>query len=156
MSLEKVQLRETIDSDLEPLFRMSQDPIANEMAKVFPRTRAYFEAHWHRVHSDPSVVSRTILLGDGVVGKINSFPVDGRAHVGYLVDRAHWGRGIATRALRLFLEIDEQRPLLARVATSNAGSRRVLEKCGFVKIGEEDSPQDERYMACVEAVYELR
>jgi len=75
--------------------------------------------------------------------------------VGYWIDRSHWGKGIATRALEAFVSVVDIRPLHALVATSNLGSIRVLERCGFVKIGEKESLADERYAACVEAEYEL-
>ena len=50
----------------------------------------------------------------------------------YWVGRDFWGRGIATRALRELVEELQIRPLYAWVATSNLGSIRLLEKCGFV------------------------
>ena len=37
-----------------------------------------------------------------------------------------------------FLGEDEVRPLYAGVLSANAGSLRVLEKCGFAVCGEED------------------
>ena len=42
------------------------------------------------------------------------------------------GKGVATSALAEFLEIVAIRPIYARVAFDNHGSRRALEKCGFV------------------------
>jgi hypothetical protein len=58
---------------------------------------------------------------------------DGR-EVGYWLGREFWGQGIATQALALFLEEEPTRPLVAHVAKHNIGSRRVLEKCGFVVV----------------------
>lgn len=75
--------------------------------------------------------------------------------VGYWVDRACWGRGIASRALAMFLDEVIARPLHARVATTNLGSIRVLEKCGFVITGYEHSPATERYLECEEAILML-
>jgi RimJ/RimL family protein N-acetyltransferase len=44
---------------------------------------------------------------------------------------------MATWALREFLtHHNKTRPIYARVAKDNLGSRRVLEKCGFTIIGE--------------------
>jgi len=57
--------------------------------------------------------------------------------VGYWIGREFWGKGIATRALSQFLEIEKTRPLCAYVAKHNVGSRRVLEKCGFILTGED-------------------
>jgi RimJ/RimL family protein N-acetyltransferase len=52
------------------------------------------------------------------------------------LERAYWGKGIATRALTPFLaQANTTRPIYARVARDNLGSRRILEKCGFQVIG---------------------
>ena len=61
-----------------------------------------------------------------------------------------WGRGLATAALAEFVEELDTRPLHAWVATSNVGSIRVLEKCGFVKVGSQRTTDVE------ELLYELR
>ncbi len=60
------------------------------------------------------------------------------AHFGYWIGREYWGKGIASAALADFLDVVEDRPLHARVAKHNAGSIRVLEKCGFARCGEND------------------
>ena len=59
--------------------------------------------------------------------------------VTYWIDRAVWGRGIASRAIALFLEVVQSRPLYARAASDNVGSLRVLHKAGFRVIGTEVS-----------------
>ena len=46
-------------------------------------------------------------------------------------------KGVATRALSAFLDDLQVRPLYARAAKDNIGSLRVLEKCGFARIGED-------------------
>jgi RimJ/RimL family protein N-acetyltransferase len=55
----------------------------------------------------------------------------------YWFGRRFWGRGIATAAVALFLEVEQARPLTARVAVHNVASRRVLEKLGFRLTGQE-------------------
>jgi RimJ/RimL family protein N-acetyltransferase len=45
---------------------------------------------------------------------------------------------VATGALTALLEVLEMRPLYAHVARQNVASARVLEKCGFRVLGEED------------------
>ena len=40
-------------------------------------------------------------------------------------------------ALKDFLKIEQIRPIYARVAFDNYSSQKVLEKCGFIKIGKE-------------------
>lgn len=46
---------------------------------------------------------RTIELDGAVVGSVLSYEQDGLPEVSYWIGRAHWGRGIATEALRRFL-----------------------------------------------------
>jgi RimJ/RimL family protein N-acetyltransferase len=52
------------------------------------------------------------------------------------VDREYWGRGIATAALRMFLDdVVKDRPLFARQNRSNEASLVVLKRNGFKLIG---------------------
>lgn len=150
-----VELREPVDSDLDIIFPMTQDPVANQMSMVYPRSREAFEEQWNVRTGDSESVVRTILLDGEIVGRINSFVKDDETHVGYLIAQAYWGKGVMTSALSRFVELIELRPLIAHAAKSNIGSCRVLEKCGFVKIDECDSPETERYMACIECKYRL-
>jgi RimJ/RimL family protein N-acetyltransferase len=55
--------------------------------------------------------------------------------VTYWIGRTHWGKGVATCALRAFLDLETTRPLYAAAAADNIGSLRVLEKCGFRVVG---------------------
>jgi RimJ/RimL family protein N-acetyltransferase len=61
--------------------------------------------------------------------------MDDKPEVTYRVDRTHWGKGIASAALRLLLAETAERPLYARAASDNVGSLRVLEKAGFRRVG---------------------
>ena len=60
---------------------------------------------------------------------------EGHPEVSYWLGKEFWGKGIATAALRAFLEIVQERPMYARAASDNVASIRVLEKCGFVISG---------------------
>ena len=81
------------------------------------------------------MVLRTIVVDGEVAGNVVSWKeAAGRRLVGYWVGREFWGHGIATAALALFLNQVTERPLHAYVATSNVGSIRVLEKCGFRRL----------------------
>jgi RimJ/RimL family protein N-acetyltransferase len=66
-----------------------------------------------------------------VVGNLGSWTAEGKREVGYWIDRAFWGRGVATEALSAFLCLEQTRPLYAGVAKHNVASIRVLQKCGF-------------------------
>ena len=65
-----------------------------------------------------------------------SFRMEGDLEITYWLGRDYWGKGIATQALALFLGEVDTRPIHARVAKDNIGSKRVLEKCGFEVVGE--------------------
>lgn len=146
-----VELRDVEPADLPTLFQHQRDPEANRMAVANARDERAFDAHWAQILGDPTVVARAILVDGCVVGDINCFKSNGQDAVGYWIAREHWGRGIATRALALFLEQLATRPLHARVARSNVASLRVLERCGFVVTGYEWAPASDRFPACEEA-----
>jgi RimJ/RimL family protein N-acetyltransferase len=130
----QVGLRKVHDSDLPVFFRHMNDPDALWMAAFTakdPADRDSFDAHWSRMRGSSDVVLRTVLADGDVVGSAGVYGEPGEREVTYWIDRAYWGRGIATRALSALLAEVPERPLYARAATDNAGSRRVLEKCGF-------------------------
>ena len=153
--LKSVRLRDVIPDDLPTLFRHQLDPESNRLAAVNPRNSAQFDTLWAKILNDPNIVANAILADDILVGHISCFEMDGHNAVGYWIGRECWGRGIATRALALFLEQVVIRPLHARVARHNVASIRVLERCGFVMSGYQESPGDDRYCACEETVLVL-
>jgi RimJ/RimL family protein N-acetyltransferase len=134
-----VILRDVRDEDIDALFEHWIDPESNWMAAFTaadPTDRAAFDARWAKLRSDPTIISRTIELGGAVVGVISSWTQDGDREVTYWIARDQWGKGIATQALTEFLEIETTRPLHAAAAADNTASLRVLEKCGFERVGE--------------------
>ena len=133
----EVQLRETVAGDLPILFAHQADPVASTMAAFPSRDWDAFVAHQAKIQADPEVVTRAVVAGGEVVGAIGSFTIDDAREVGYWIGRDHWGRGIATAALRALLVLEPVRPLWAHVAAHNVGSRRVLEHCGFAVVREQ-------------------
>ncbi len=153
---ESVWLRPVQRGDLPRIYAMQLDPESNRMAATIPRTEEAFYAHWAKLLDDPATIAHAILVGEAIVGSISCFPMDGQDHVGYWIDRACWGKGIASRALRLFLQEFTQRPLVGVAATGNGASIRVLEKCGFVVEEIRHAPATERFPECEEVVLVLR
>lgn len=154
-----VRLRPVEDADLDVLFDQQNDPGAHQMVAYIPREpddRAAFDRHWARIRVDPAILIRTILVGDDIAGHVLSFVMDGKPQVGYWLGRSFWGRGIASQALTLFLEEQPVRPLYAHAAADNAGSIRVLEKNGFVKVGEDHDVAFARKEPIRGLVFELR
>ncbi|MDH6216098.1 GNAT family N-acetyltransferase [Streptomyces pseudovenezuelae] len=128
-----VVLRPVHDSDLPVFYRQLNDPESLRMAAFTPADpadRDAFDAHWKRIRAS-SAVQWAVLADGDVVGSAAVYGEPGEREVTYWVDRAYWGQGIATAALRALLAETPERPLYARAAADNAGSRRVLEKCGF-------------------------
>lgn len=170
-----VRLRQIVAADLPAFFEIQSDPIGSRMAVVIPRTREEFDAHWGRLLSTPppGLVARVIEADGEMVGTVNCFqrpglPQEGATvnaagkvegefdYVGYLLARAHWGRGIMTRALAALLAEVPVRPLRARAASTNTASIRVLERNGFVETGRWQSPpSDPRFPACEEVLLRL-
>lgn len=133
-----LSLRPLEDADLDVIYEQMKDPQSVRMAAFTaadPADRRAFLAHMSRLRDDPSSFHRVIDVDGTVAGTIASFKIDDRTEVTYWVDRRQWGRGIASAALQTFLAMTTQRPLFARAASDNAGSLRVLEKCGFRRIG---------------------
>lgn len=131
-------LRPVRDEDHDALFAFQRDPVAVRMAaftREDPDDRAAFDEHQHRVRTGEGIRHRAIERDGVLVGTVAAFTVEGEREVTYWVDPARWGEGIATQALRLLLAEEPERPVHARVAAHNTGSRRVLEHCGFVVVG---------------------
>ncbi|MEW2403290.1 GNAT family N-acetyltransferase [Streptomyces sp. NPDC046862] len=134
-----VTLREVRDGDLAVFYAQMKDPEGVRMAAFTakdPSDRAAFDAHWARVRRDPGNVTRTVVGGGGeVVGHAAVYGPPEEREVTYWIGREYWGRGAATAALRELLAVVPDRPLHARAAADNGGSLRVLQKCGFVVVG---------------------
>lgn len=92
------------------------------------------------------LVDRSLALAVGLMGSKGSISDQGDLEIGYGLNPEHWGRGYATEALRALLPHWQATPGVRRVtaATSvfNAASARVLEKCGFVRVGEDWNEDD--------------
>lgn len=126
--------------DVDIFFEHQSDPQATAMADFPSREREPHRQHWiTKILANPGGLARTVMYGQEVAGNLVSWTQDGHREIGYWIGREYWGRGIASRALVLFLEDINERPLWAYVAKGNAASSRVLEKCGFKTTGEKDA-----------------
>jgi RimJ/RimL family protein N-acetyltransferase len=153
-----VTLRATRAGDLDALFAFEQHEEAVRMAAFTapdPTDRAAFDAHWQRLIDDPAVDTRTVRADGAIVGSVARWFDAGTPEIMYWIDPAHWGEGIATRAMRLFLDALRERPVRARVAADNAGSIAVLEKLGFRQVGVEVSFANARGVEVEERIYRL-
>lgn len=133
-----MRLRPYGPADSDALFEWMRDPEAVALAAFTaadPDDRTAFDAWLARNLANPAVVHRMIDVDDVTVGTISSFVIEDEREITYWIDRAHWGSGVATAALRAFLAELPERPLFARTAAHNVGSARVLERASFVRVG---------------------
>ena len=117
----QVSLRAVTESDLPVFYEHQRDPVAVSMADFPSRQREAHMLHWHKIMADATGTLRTVLWDGEVAGNIVSWDASDGREVGYWIGREYWGRGIATRALQLFLQEVPSRPLFAHVARQNIG-----------------------------------
>lgn len=154
-----IRLRPVRVEDLSAFFEQQLDPEANYMAAFTSKNatdRAAFDAHWEKILSDAEIASRTILAGGKVAGYVLHHSWLGDPEITYWLGRMFWGKGIASQAVKIFLDQEKVRPLYGRVAKDNLGSRRVLEKNGFVLIGEDKGFSNARGEEIEEFILVLR
>jgi RimJ/RimL family protein N-acetyltransferase len=156
-----VRLREVEQDDLPTFFAQQLDPEAIRMAAFTvadPSDREAFDAKWQRILASEETTTRTIVVDDEVAGSVSKYrdPDLPGPEVTYWLGREFWGKGVATLALAGFVEVVKERPLYGRCAADNVGSRRVLEKCGFVFVREDKGFSNARGEEIAEVVLELR
>lgn len=156
---DKLVLRNVVNDDLPIFFEHQLDQEANYMAAFTakdPTNQESFMAHWHRILADKTNIIQTIIFNGQVAGSVSSYEEEGKPEVTYWLGKQYWGKGIATWALKEFLaHHNPTRPIYARVAKDNLGSRRVLEKCGFKIIGESKGFANARGQEIEEFLLEL-
>jgi [ribosomal protein S5]-alanine N-acetyltransferase len=151
-------LRKTVAADLEYFFTFQLDEEANHMAAFTakdPTDKTAYLEKYSKFLDDPGINMRTIFTGDKIVGSIAKFVLHGEAGITYWIDKPYWGKGLATKVLTAFLEIEPARPIIAGTAFDNIGSQRVLEKCGFVRIGTDRGYANGRQAEVEEYIYKL-
>lgn len=158
MNFDQVLLRATEKEDFEYFFNWQLDDEACRMAAFTSKNRfdkqAYMEKYL-RLFDDPTINMQTVINNDTIVGSISKFVIEGDAEITYWIDKTYWGRGFAVQALQQMLLLETIRPLFARVAYDNIGSQKVLEKCGFKKIGSDIGFANARNQEIEEFIYNL-
>ncbi|WP_185287854.1 GNAT family N-acetyltransferase [Chryseobacterium lactis] len=154
----EIELRPTTVADLDILFQFQLDHEGRHLAAFMSQDSTHKEAYlakYTRLLNDPTVNNQTIIADSEIVGSIAKFVMEGDAEITYWIDRAFWGKGIATAALKNFLSLETTRPLFGRVAFDNLGSQKVMENCGFVKIGTDRGFANARQAEIEELIYRL-
>jgi [ribosomal protein S5]-alanine N-acetyltransferase len=158
IKMNSIVLRATTISDLDTLFTFQTDKEGGYLAAFMPKDptdkSAYIDKYT-KLLDNPTVNNQTIILDNIIVGSIAKFIVQGDTEITYWIDRKFWGQGIATEALDRLLAIETSRPIFGRVAFDNFGSQKVLEKCGFLKIGSDKGFANARQAEIEEFIYKL-
>ena len=112
---------------------------------TFPYPYTLKDAEWwiSAGSKQNGAITRVIEYQGVFVGSVGINPQSGwREHlgeIGYWVPEDHWGKGIATEALRQMTEYGFKsanlRKMFAPVLAPNVASMRVLEKCGYQREG---------------------
>ncbi|HEX6497456.1 MAG TPA: GNAT family N-acetyltransferase [Micromonosporaceae bacterium] len=153
-----MSLRDVRESDLPELFEIQRDQTAQHMAAFInaaANDRDAYLRKWLRILADETITNKAILLDGELVGSVASFVVEGDTEVTYWIRRDCWGRGIATAALAELLNEVATRPIYGRTAYDNVGSMRVLERNGFVRVGEEQAYAEARQATITEVIFKL-
>jgi RimJ/RimL family protein N-acetyltransferase len=153
-----IKLRPTEIADLDTLFQFQLDKEGGYLAAFMPKDptdKSAYLQKYTKLLSDPTVNNQTITIDKTIVGSIAKFVMEGNAEITYWIDRKFWGQGIATKGLSEFLGIETTRPIFGRVAFDNFGSQKVLEKCGFIKIGSDKGFANARQAEIEEFIYKL-
>ncbi len=154
----KIRLRKTIEPDLELLFSFQLDKVANYMAAFTDKSdknKASYIKKWTHLMSKHTIHLQTILSNNEVVGSVAKYEINGKAELTYWINKDYWGRGIATKAVLFFLQIELARPIFARAASDNIASQKVLENSKFTKIGIKKGYANAREMEIEEFIYKL-
>ena len=90
----------------------------------------------------PDAVNGNAQGGASADNIVDASALTAVVEIGYGVDEAFRGRGMATEAVGALVDWGREREgvgaFLAETLTANLPSRRVLEKCGFQRCGESD------------------
>ncbi|MFA6057429.1 MAG: GNAT family N-acetyltransferase [Taibaiella sp.] len=153
-----ITLRETEVNDLDALFTFQSDEEAGYMAAFVNenwQNKDAYLAKWKRLLADETIKIRTIVVDNKVVGSVLIWQLMGEPQISYGVGKEFWNKGIVTSALQQFLSIFPDRPLYGRAASDNVASIKIMTKCGFKKINEEQSYAHARQKEITEVVFVL-
>lgn len=154
----RIRYRKTVLCDLDHFYTFQLDTDANYLAAFTAKdsmNKTAYMQKYAKFLDDPTINMYTIIANGIIAGSIAKFVMHGDAEVTYWIDKAHWGQGIATAALTHLLSVESTRPIIGRTAFDNIGSQRVLEKCGFVKVGEDKGFANARQAEIVEFIFKL-
>lgn len=154
----EITLRRSANPDLELFYLFQLDEEAIYLAAFTSKDATDKQAYLNKYSkfiNDPTINMQTVIVDGRIVGSISKFELEGRSEITYWFDKNYWGKGIGSATLKKFLTIENSRPIYGRVAFDNIASQRVLEKCGFIKIGTDKGFANARQKEIEEFIYKL-
>ena len=167
LGTERLLIRDFTEADFAAVHTYGSDPEVVRYMVFAPSTFESTREHLVRCMTlareqprrwyDMGVVLKSSdeLIGGITLDVFN--PAEGQAAFSYLFNRAFWGHGYATEALKAIVRFGFEQLGLSRIADScaveNSASARVMEKCGFVCEGERDG--ERFYALTVDEWYKL-
>jgi RimJ/RimL family protein N-acetyltransferase len=151
LETERMVLRRFTEADAGPLAALYGDPRVMRFITVQPPSPAEVESRilpaYLREYRELTAGLGSFAAVEKETGELagrfslkpaNSYGLAGGAELGYRLYPAFWGRGLATEGARALIGSAFERLLLDRVVATtmadNAGSWRVLEKCGMRRV----------------------
>lgn len=147
----RLTVRQFVEEDAEALARIANSP---HILKWMPdwgmpvegigRAIRYFISRYAEADGKTARIMLAVTLTEtgeliGMVGIGNKEEVDDEIEIAYFVDEWHCGKGYMTEAVRAVSRgiMDRLKPdyLIAVVEPDNVPSQKIVERCGFRKIG---------------------
>lgn len=134
----RLLLRRAVSEDVHPMHRIMSNPVAMRYWSTPPHAELDQTALWiaSMIDVDPALSDDFIVTLDGaVIGKLGAWRLP---EVGFLIDPAHWGCGLASEAMGAFVKRRRtlgSSELTADVDPRNVASLRLLDHHGFVETG---------------------
>ena len=135
---ERLVMRRATMADTQPMHQLMKNPVAMRYWSSLPHERIEQTQEWMqsmvdapREESDDFIVT----LDGALIGKLGCWRLP---EIGFLLDPALWGRGLATEALGAFIARRRSLgsgDLTADVDPRNMASIRLLTRAGFVETG---------------------
>lgn len=137
ITTQRLVLRRARIEDVGAMHRIMRDPVAMRYWSTLPHESVKQTADWVRsMLNPPDEGDDFIVTLDGeVIGKLGAWALP---DIGYLIDPAHWGKGLASEALSAFIAHRRREGstfLTADTDPRNMASIRLLERHGFVETG---------------------
>lgn len=140
-----LELKPIPDADIDAFHNLMADPTLSINTGTIPypvdRAWAIERLETRRAEEEEGRrVDRGLYENGILVGSAGWFyNEEDKMEIGYAIHRDHRGRGLATKAARMVLDLlresNFEGPVYAQYFKDNEPSGRVLEKLGFVRIG---------------------